>query len=293
MTLRHLKIFVAVADCGSMSAAANKLYISQPTVSQAIAEIEKNYNIRLFERLSQKLFITDDGIRLLSYARHIIDSFESMELAMQNAGENSHLRIGCSVSVGTYLLNELLDDAEKRLNDCKVSVIIDNTSSIESLLLNNEIDVGIVEGIIANEDITMTPVCNDELVLICGKNHRLAQKMNIKFSDLEGENFISREKGSADRNQLEKIFEERKIKLNRYWSSTNTEAIKNAVIHGRGVAILSNMLIINECKNGDMVILNIEGMRVERTIHLIHHKNKYISDSIKTLIDICNRYDNK
>lgn len=289
MTIRHLKIFVTVADCNSMSGAAAKLYISQPTVSQAIAELEKHYGVRLFERLSQKLYITESGKQLLSYARHITDSFESMEEAMRKVESEPCLSIGCSVSVGTFLLNELLDKFEAHLKACKVNVTVDNTSAIETLILNNEIDMGIVEGIIKSPELVTIPVCSDELVLVCGRNHHLAGKGQIDFADLEGENFISREKGSMERNQLEQVLGEHKITLNRCWTCTNTEAIKNAVVHGRGIAILSRMLAQKECEAGDMVVLKPEGMRFERMIHLVYHKNKYLSESMQVMMSICNR----
>ena len=284
MTFRHLKIFVTVVDCGSMSSAAQKLYISQPSVSQAIAELEKNYHVKLFERLSQKLYITEEGEKLLSYARHIISSFEEMEKAMQELERIPHLNIGCSVSVGTYLLNSLLDKIEQEYPNCRTIATIDNTSAIENLLLSNEIDIAIVEGMVKSDELIKIPVFQDELVLLCGKEYHLANRKHITFEDLEGENFISREKGSIERNQLEKVIEEHNISLNRCWNCTNTEAIKNAVIHGRGIAILSDMLVKKECASGDMVMLHLEDMHFTRQIHLLYHKNKYLSPIIKYVI---------
>lgn len=292
MTIRHLKIFICVADNGGMTSAAEKLYVSQPTVSQAIAELERYYGVRLFERLSQKLYITESGKRLLSYARHIIDSFEDMEKALHHAEENPSINIGCSVSVGTYFLNPLLDIAEEKLKKCQINVTVDNTSSIEKKILTNEIDIGIVEGIVTNSELIISPVCRDQLVLVCGRTHHLSKIENLNLSDLEGENFISREKGSADRNQLECLFEEKKITLNRCWHCTNTEAIKNAVMYGRGLAVLSSRLVEKECKQGDLLKLNVSGLPISRTIHLIYHKNKYISPSIQVILDICSTYWN-
>lgn len=286
MTFRHLKIFVTVVDSGSMSSAAQKLYISQPSVSQAIAELERNYNVKLFERLSQKLYITEEGKRLLSYARHITSSFEEMEKALHEMESIPHLNIGCSVSVGTYLLNNLLDRIEQEYPNCRTVATIDNTSAIENQVLNNELDIAIVEGIVNSTDLIQIPVFQDELVLLCGKNYHLANRKSISFEDLEGENFISREKGSIERNQLEKVIEEHNIVLNRCWNCTNTEAIKNAVMHGRGIAILSDMLVKNECDSGDMVVLHLEDMHFVRQIHLIYHKNKYLSPVIRDVIRI-------
>lgn len=290
MTLRHLKIFLCVAQSGGMTAAAQKLYVSQPTVSQAISELEKYYGVRLFERLSQKLYITEDGQKMLYYARHIIDTFTDMENVMRETGENPQLNIGCSVSVGTYLVNRLLDMAEERLKNCRVNVTVDNTSRIEKMILSNKADIGIVEGVVTDPDLVITPVCEDKLVLVSGKSHRLAGRKNLKLSDLEGENFISREHGSTDRNQLERLLDENKIALNRCWHCSNTEAIKNAVMHGRGITAISSMLVEKECAADELVMLDVEGLPVNRTINLIYHKNKYISPSIGIMLDVCEKY---
>lgn len=289
MTIRHLKIFIAVAETGTMSGAAQRLYITQPTVSQAVAELEKHYGTLLFERLSQRLYITEAGRELLSRARHIVGAFDDMETDMANAS-HSKIRIGCSVSVGTVLINDLLDIAEAAMPDCAFSVTVDNTSRIERSILSNEADIGIIEGIAESDELTLIPLITDELVLICGKNHRLSSAGKIFFKDLEGENLISREKGSYERNQFEKLAQRMGISFNRSWSCTNTEAIKNAVIKGRGIAVMSAMLIKRELEAGELVTLDLDELPIRRTVHLIHHKNKYITPAIAAFTEICKNY---
>lgn len=286
MTIRHLKIFTAVADLGGMSAAAKKLHVSQPTVSQAVAELEKHYGVKLFERLSQKIYLTEEGELMLSFSRHILDSFEQMEEAMNQASETSTLRIGCSVTVGTCLIDDILDRAKDRNPELSFSVMVANTSRIEQAILGNEIDLGIVEGILKSGDLLVTPVCEDELVVVCGSRHPLAKEKKITLDMLEGQDYISRESGSAERNQLEKLFEERGLQLKRSFRSTNTEAIKNAVIRGRGIAVLSSRMIEKERAAGDVTVLSVEGLRATRHINLAIHKNKYLSKSIQTMQEV-------
>lgn len=286
MTIRHLKVFTTVADAGGMSAAAKELHVSQPTVSQAIAELEKYYGVKLFERLSQKLYLTKEGELMLSFSRHILDSFEQMEADMNHAAKKPSLRIGCSVSVGTCLINDILDEAEEKMPDCEIRVIVANSSDIEQAVLSNEVDLGIVEGIVKSKDLLITPVCEDELVVVCGKNHTLAKKKKVTLKQLTGQNYISRESGSTERNQIEKIFDEYGLQLKKTFCSTNTEAIKNAVIKGRGIAVFSRRMIEKECAGGKLVILPLEGISVTRNINLVIHKNKYLSSSIQTLKEI-------
>nr|WP_317378203.1 LysR family transcriptional regulator [uncultured Faecalimonas sp.] len=286
MTIRHLKIFTAVADNGGMSRAAKKLHISQPSISQAIAELEKHYGVKLFERLSQKLYLTKEGELMLSFSRHILDSFEHMEEAMNQAVETTSLRIGCSVSVGTCLINDILDEADRKIPECQISVNVTNSSEIEREILNNEVDLGIVEGILKSKDLVITPVCEDEMVVVCGKSHWLATKERVTLEMLQGQPYISRESGSSERNQIEKMFEDHGVQLRRIFCSTNTEAIKKAVIRGRGIAVFSSRMIEEEKRKGEMIVLPLEEISVTRNINLVIHKNKYLSEEIKALQEI-------
>ena len=281
MTIRHIRMFVTVADQGGMSAAAKELHVSQPTVSQAIAELEKYYGVKLFERLSQRLYITKEGELMLSFSRHILDSFDRMEEAMDLTAEKSVLKLGCSVTVGTCLIHDILDKVKEKMPNLQVLVTVTNSSDIEQAILTNEVDLGIVEGIIKSEELLTTPICEDELVLVCGKEHPLAKAGKVTASMLQGQNYVSRESGSAERNQLEKKLEEQGIQFVRSFCSTNTEAIKNAVIRGRGIAVLSRRMVEKELATGDIVVLSLDGVRATRNINLVIHKNKYISKGIK------------
>lgn len=290
MTIRHLKIFLTVAKCGKMRKAAELLYISQPSVSQAIRELEDYYNVKLFERLAQKIHITGEGMLLLSHAQHIVDAFENMELDIKNAGKSMKIRIGASVSVGTTLLDNIIDILENSLENIEIFVTINNTSEIEKMILQSELDAAIVEGIIKDNDIIQIPTCKDELVMVVGKSHPFFHKEFIDITELEGENFISREQGSADRNQFEQFLYEHNIHVVKKWSCTNTEAIKNAVIRGKGIAIISKLIIKNECKQGKLKILKINNVNINRIVNLIYHKNKYISLPMEKLIEVCSNY---
>ena len=287
MTIRHLKIFVTVVDCGTMRKAAEKLYISQPAVSQAISELEKYYGIKLFERLSQRLYITEDGKLLLSSARYIIDSFEKMEEDILDVSSKLKIRIGASVSIGTNLLIDLINDLEQQVPGIDVRVTINNTSNIEEMICNNDLDVAIVEGLVKSDEVIQKPVSDDELVIIVGKTHEFWNEKEIKLSQLENQVIISREQGSADRNQFEQFLSNNNVNLNKKWYCTNTEAIKNIVIAGKGLAIISKMLVEKEIKENTLKILPIKNIKIERQNKLIYHKNKYISPQMKKFIEIC------
>ena len=287
MTIRHLQIFVAVADCGKMRAAAERLHISQPSVSQAVRELESYYNIKLFERLSQRIYITETGKKLLPYARHIIDSFETMEGFINDTSSGNVIRVGGSVSVGTRLLPPMIKSLENEVPDVDVCVIVDNTAAIEGKIQRSELDIAVVEGIVRSDELVKKDIYDDELVLVVGPEHELFNHPGIKLKELTKHALISRESGSVERNQFEQFLLEHDIKMKNKWSCSNTETIKKAELNGEGIAILSRMVIEKEIAAGEVRVLNVENTRMKRKIKLIYHKNKYISQSMKQFIGIC------
>lgn len=146
MTIRHLTVFAAVAEQGSMSAAAKHLYLSQPTVSQAIRELEAHYNGLLFERLGKKLYLTERGKLLLPHAREMIRQFQQLEELMQNQGQSSTLKLGSTLTVGTCLTPSIILDLQKKIPDLDVYSFVTNTQNIEQKLLRSELDAAVVEG---------------------------------------------------------------------------------------------------------------------------------------------------
>lgn len=287
MTLRTLKIFVAVAEEKNMHAAAKKLFISQPSVSQAITELEKEYNVKLFERLSQRLYITETGQKLLNYTYHLLNTYGEIHDFLTCQGNLHRLRIGASVSVGTCMLNDIVNQMKKQTPHTELYVTIDNTSQIESLILNSSLDIGLVEGLITSPDILCQKVCEDELIIVAAPLHPLAHQKNLHIQDLSDQTFISRESGSNDRNQFDQFLREHKVQIKRSWVCTNTQAIKNAVINGNGLAILSRMLVKTELNQGTLVHIHLKDICIKRDIRLVYHKDKYLSDELLRFASIC------
>lgn len=290
MSIRHLRIFIMVVECGTMSGAAKSLFITQPSVSQAIKEIEDHYGVKLFERLSRKLFITNSGEVLLNYARSIVKSFDDMEMDLKNIGQNRCLHIGATITVGNCMLNEIINKLEEKHSDIYTKITINNTEVIERMLLNSELDIGIVEGVINNDDLTKETIYEDKLVVVVGKNHKFYGKKEISINQLIGENIISREEGSGSKKIFDNVLRENDIDVNIKWSSTDIETIKNAVISGKGLAVLSSMIVEQEIKKGTLHKVSLKEVDMFREIHVVFHKNKFISDHIKCFLKYLNNY---
>ncbi|WP_317368176.1 LysR family transcriptional regulator [uncultured Tyzzerella sp.] len=288
MTIRHLKIFISVVDYKTMSNAAKKLFISQPSVSQAIREIEEYYNIMLFERLSQKLYLTKDGENLLKYSRYIVSTFDSMEKEFKNKHSNIYIKIGGSLTFGTYILPNIMEKFEAKYTNVDSKIIVDNTKQIEEKIINNELDIGIVEGETQNTDIVKLPILKDRLVIVCSINHELAKKENVTLKDLYGKAMIAREDGSKERSQFQRFLNQNNIKVDCKWNCTSVETIKNALKKGQGFAVLSIMAVKDEIERNELKAIEVEQIEnLSRDLCLIYHKNKFLNEEINYFIKLC------
>ena len=284
MTIRHLKIFIAVAETGKMGLAAKQLYIAQPTVSQVIADMEDAYGVKLFERLSKKLYITEEGIQLLSYARHIVTLFDEMERNLRNASSHILLRVGATITVGSCVLAGIIKRYEEQRTNAQVQVFVDNTRLIEKMLLESELDLALVEGSIQSPELLVQPVMEDELVLVCSVNHPFAGRKMVYAEDLKGQNFILREEGSGTRALFEHYLLQHGVEIHPKWVCHSSDSILNAVCGGQGLTVISRLLVQNGIKAGKLCILPLEDARLTRNFNSVYHKNKFLSPALTDFI---------
>ena len=291
MTIRHLKIFIEVAKSSNMSLAAEKLFVSQPTVSQTIRELESHYGVKLFERLSKKLYITEFGKQLYIYAKQVVDQFDNLEKRMSENIHTENLRIGASLTVGTYLLSKILKDFNQSCPNVHTYSYVNNTSNIEKKLLKSELDVAIVEGDIQSSDLISIPVIDDYLVLLCSNNHAFATKKEIELKDLENQRFAMREDGSGTRAYLEDFLEKHDINVQIVWEASSTDTIKRAILDDNCLSLLSIHTFKEDILNGKIHIINSKYLdKLKRSFKFVYHKDKIMTSSIKALEETIKQY---
>jgi DNA-binding transcriptional LysR family regulator len=292
MTIRHLKIFIEVVDSGKMSTAAEKLYISQPTVSQAIKELEEHYGGLLFERLSKKLYITEMGEKLLSYARNVVKMFDDMEEAMLQDAYLKRIRIGATHTVGDCLLGDVINALREINPNTEIYSYVSNTKNIEEKLLRSELDIGIVEGSVKSPDLISIPELNDFLVLICSTKHPFAKRNMVKLEELKSESFAMREEGSGTRELFERYMQEKGMPIRIALEGNSSDAIKKSVIENGFLAVISVRLVEEEVKNGQIHVITNEDKGWDRFFSVVYHKNKVMTEEMKNLIGIVDHYKN-
>lgn len=286
MTLHHLEIFVAVCREKTTHAAAQALNLSQPAVSKAITELEKYYQVQLFERINHRLYLSAIGKEMQVHALKILAMYEEMEEEITRKGKQNHLRIGASLSVGTRLLPQYIQTLTTHLTDFTYEAVVNNTSLIERKIENYELDLAIVEGAIENKNLIIKEIGEDELVLVARADHPLLTKQKLIAKELELYPFIAREDGSRQRNQLELYLKEQGITLMMNYSCSSVEAIKQALLYTDGISILSKMMLEEELKKGVLQVLPFPTKQFKRSIRLIYHKDKYVSKAMKMFFSL-------
>lgn len=284
-TLRQLKTFVATAEYRNMSEAARHLYISQPTVSQIISDLEKEYNTVLFERQGRELMITPAGMLLLESAKQIISIYESLEQNMNSVNSSRPLKIGATVTIGTNIMGKIAENLAKIYPDIDAQVTVHNTNHIEQMLIHNELDIALVEGIITNPDIISKPALLDTLCIICGKDHPFAQKESVSVEDLRGQNFILREKGSGTRGIFEQLMQVHHIPFKVKWESTSTPAIVDAVSRNLGLGFVSERCAAARISEGGLYRCPVREINLKRFFYLCHNRCHPITTQMQDFIN--------
>lgn len=290
MTIRHLKIFITVAECGSMNTAARQLFLSQPTISQAIRELEEYYDIRLFDRLSRRLHITPAGQELLNNAYQVVGQFQQLERNMQKSHQKDIIRIGSTITIGSCLISNVLNDFQEALPETETYTFIANTHMIEEKLLKSELDIAIVEGEIHHQDLVIIPSIRDFLVLGCGTDHPFALRETVHVKELEHQKFVMREPGSGTRALFDKFIKRHNLNIHISWEATCPDAFRNAILYNQCLAVVSVRLLERDIRSRQIRIFNPQSDELERSFSLVYHKDKVFTPAMNTIRKIITQY---
>jgi DNA-binding transcriptional LysR family regulator len=286
-TLRQLEVFLAVAKHDSVSLAGKQLGLSQSAVSEALAELEHQFSIRLFERLGKRLQLSELG-RALRPAAEALQA-QAVELEAQLAGGTSigTLRIGATLSIGDYLVPPLMARFMREQPGARVSLHVANTAEIAARVMNFELDLGIVEGELFEPELELTRWRPDELVVFCAPSHPFAKKRTLGDRDLVSARWIVREQGSGTRQAFERALQGIMPDLDIALELQHTEAIMNAVKAGLGVGCISRIALQDSLDQGTLVGCRVPSRSFKRHFFFVLHRRKYKSAGMLAWLALC------
>jgi len=268
LNLHHLRVFAAVAEQRGFSRAAASLRISQPAVSKAVSLLERQVGVPLIERAGRESRLTAAGDRLAMRARELfgVETAAEEELRALRGLEEGSLRVGASTTIATYLLPPILARFHEAHPAIVLRVTSANTRDITRALLERRLDIALVEGPVEHPRIVARRWQSDELVVIAPPGHRLVSRRTVAVRELAAERFVVRERGSGTREVAERALSKHGVRPPAALQLGSTEAVKQAVAAGLGLAIVSRYTVEDQLELGRIALVRLRGVGLGRAL---------------------------
>lgn len=282
MNIKKLEIFVAIAATGSFSKGAEIACISQSTASQHIAALEDTCGAKLLDRTGRGVMPTEAGKLLLVHAQQVIKALKETEQALLRFREADgvELFVGGSTIPGTYLLPKAIAALRATAPGITVTAEIGDSNEILSKLVEERIEIGIIGTTADGKLFISDPFSHDVILLVARKGHRWCGRTDVQPAELLSEPIIVREKGSGTTAVVNAALRQHGIKPGDLMVSTtisSSEAIKQAVLAGCGVAFISEVAVREELKQGKLVALPLSGLTITRSFSVVHKRERTLS----------------
>jgi DNA-binding transcriptional LysR family regulator len=286
VSLRQLRTFEAVARLKSFSRAAEELHVTQPTVSKQIRLLHEEVGLPLLEVIGKKVFLTEAGEQLYATCADWLETWGRFEqtVADLKGVKQGRLRIA-TVTTTKYFMPRLLGPFCAQYPGIDVALEVVNRDRLLERLARNQDDLYVMGVPPDALDIEAEPFMENPLVVLAPANHPLAGRKGIPLAALANEPFLLREHGSGTRLTVERMFEEQRVPLRVRMELGSNEAIKQAVVGGLGLAILSQSTLGLDPGENDLVLLDVEGFPIRRHWYVVRPRHKQLSVVAKTFLD--------
>lgn len=288
MELAQLDAFIAAADCGSFSRAAELLSVAQPSLSNRIQSLEREVGQPLFERMGRGVKLTDAGRSFLPYAQRVLRTLNDglMVLAGTRDGTGGRLMIGTAPAVGTYVLPRLLKVFCENHDGVDVLVRTGHSDEVLQMVLDDDVQVGLGRPI-SHPDVRTVVLYKDELVLVVSSQHRYAKSGSVKVDDLAEESLILFDRDSGYHGMILSLFRDLGVVPHQQMHLDSIEATKKMVEANLGIALLPEVSVDREIRLGTLHKVHIEASEpVERDIAVMYRRNKPQSGPMAAFLDL-------
>ncbi|HIE32522.1 MAG TPA: LysR family transcriptional regulator [Thermodesulfobacteriaceae bacterium] len=286
--LRKLEALVAVVENRSFSKAAERIYLTQPTISGHIKSLEEYFGLKLFDRHTRAVTPTRAGKLLYGYAKKLLLIYKEMEREMAYfKGEKiGKLDLGGSTIPGQYILPYLIAEFRRNYLEISIFVKVGDTEEIIELVKNGELEVGMVGAREEDQELFFEPCCEDEIILIGSRNLDIPSE--IKVSDLSSLPIIAREAGSGTWRTVWTALEKKGYspeKLQIVAEMGSTEAVKQAAKAGLGLAFVSKLAVKEELASGELKIVYVKDLPLKRKFFLVYPVKRTLSPLAKAFLN--------
>jgi DNA-binding transcriptional LysR family regulator len=286
LTLQQLRLFEAVLRNASYTRAANELHLTQPAVSIQIKRLEEQVGLPLFEKVGKKMFPTPAGKAVYQTSLEILGKVDDLAVDIERMKGKVQGPLTLSVVTTTqYFLPHLLGQFLRQYPEVEPRLRFSNRARVVERLLDNEDDFVVMGRIPEDSQLESYPFLENILVPVAPPDHPLVMRKGIALDELVEERFLEREEGSGTRIAFDRLLKENGLQIEPYMELGSAEAIKQGVMSGLGLAVLSLHALRLECSSGKLAILDVQGFPIRRRWYAVHLKGKTLSLTAKTFLD--------
>lgn len=274
MIIEALRVFVTVTEQRHFSRAADLLNISQPGVSLHIRNLENELGAKLLHRSPKQVRLTEAGDVMYQKAKQILSLYEEakQDIHMLQDKVTGAIQIGASFTIGEYVLPRRLAEFAAQYPLVAMQVTIGNTEEIVQAVRANELDIGLIEGETNATDLIITPYMKDEMILIAPSASPLTTERFVDAEMLQNQVWVLRESGSGTRASSDQFMRDASLTPKRSYVFNSSQSVKEAVVSGLGIAMLSRWIVRRELESGELSELRLNKERLERNFSIIRHK---------------------
>lgn len=286
VTLRQLEVFAAIASCGQVTRAATSLAMTQSAASMALADLERQLDAPLFDRVAKQLVLNEIGRMLITRVQDVLDRVRDIETLANGAHSAFDIRLGASVTAGNHLLPDVLQRLRQAMPNGRIHVQRFNTDQVLEKLLRFEIEIGFVEGPVEDERFRCLNWKTDELLVFAAPDHPLAGR-SLTPAELAEAPWILRESGSGTRRVFERACLQAGFVPRARLELEQPEAIRQCVRVGLGLSCLSRLDLEESFASGALVPLSTPCLQMSRRIDIVLNRAKYVSHGILAVLEAC------
>lgn len=281
MNLHHLAVFHSVARTGSLSRASDVLHVTQPALSRELRAFEKRLGVQLFERQPRGMQLTEPGRLLAGYAERMfaLEAEARAAMAASASARRGRFAIGASNTVGTYVLPAILAAFRRQHPEVDIALHVENTRHVAQGVADMRYLIGFTEGPLHIEGLTARRFRTDVIVPV------IAADLNAKAEDPACWPLLLREPGSGTRELIDECIAATNMARAPVMEFSNTEALKQAAIHGGGIAWLPRIAIADEIERGVLVIYGGDELQITRELSLITRRDAYLPPATQAFVD--------
>lgn len=278
ITFRQLKLFLALAETGSVSSAAKAMHVTQPTASMQLKEISLSLGLPLYELIGKKIYLTDEGKELAATARSMTQTWDAFaqEIDAVKGLSRGRLRVAV-VSTAKYFIPRLIGSFCKKHPAIDVSLEILNRDGVVSRMRDNLDDLYIMSMPPTDMDLVDEIFMPNPIVLIAPATSSIARQGVVELSELSKQRFILREKGSGTRAAADRFFQKKKFRPDVRLELGSNEAVKESVAGGLGLGIVSRHVLHGLEKEHGVRVVDVQGFPLPSAWHIVHSANKKLS----------------